>query len=205
MRILAALAACLVLVSCSSRQITATDIQGSEHAYQLRAFKLTSLVSWDLAGKLSIDDGQDGGSGRLNWEVREERSHMSFRGTLGKGSWQLTSGSGFAELEKSDGSITRAADVNDLIEQELGWFVPVDSLKWWALGVAAPGTPESMVLDGSGRILAMQQDGWDISYRRYRKFDGVELPARMDAVNGRYRLKIAVSDWKIQHAEVSDG
>lgn len=205
MRAVAALVACLILVSCSSRQIAGTNTEVFERAYQLRASSLRALNSWNLTGRLSIDDGEDGGSGKLNWEVHETGFLLKFRGTLGKASWQLTSTAGFAELEKSDGSITRAANVDELLQKELGWAVPVGALKWWVLGVAAPGKADSMHLDRHGRITAMHQNGWDITYRKYHEFGEYQLPARMDAVNGRYRVKIAVSSWRIRPGQKVDG
>ncbi len=204
MRFAAAAVACLVLVSCSSRQLVAPDRQAAENAYYRRAISLNSLDSWELAGKLSIDDGQDGGSGRLSWRVHENESLMKFRGALGKASWQLESGTGFAELQKSDGSVTRADTASELLEAELGWYIPVESLKSWALGVAAPGDPELLDLDDYGRVLAMQQSGWNITFSRYREFGDFELPGRMDAVRGRYRLKMAVSKWTLQHPAQTD-
>ena len=197
MKVLAAFTACLVLASCSSRQVVPTDRAAAEFAYQQRAASLSELDSWDMAGKLSVDDGDDGGSGKLSWKVRDESSLMNFRGALGRGAWQLDARPGYAELQKSDGTVTRAESVNDLLETEIGWHIPVQSLKWWALGVSAPGETELLDLDADGRVLAMQQDGWNISFDRYRQFDGVELPGRMDAVRGRYRVKMAVSKWTV--------
>lgn len=197
MKLLAAVVACLLLASCSTRQIVSTDREAAQFAYQQRAASLGAISSWDMAGKLSVDDGDDGGSGKLSWKVRNESSLMNFRGALGRGAWQLDSRPGFAELQKSDGTITQASTVSDLLENEIGWHIPVNSLKWWALGVSAPGDTELLDLDSDGRVLAMQQDGWNISFDRYRQFDGVELPGRMDAVRGRYRVKMAVSKWTL--------
>lgn len=197
------LVSCLFLISCSARQL-APDHEAALFAYQNRASGLKTLTAWDLTGKLSLDDSTDGGSGRLRWQVRDTRSIMNFRGAMGKGAWQLNSSPGFAELLRADGSITRSASLSDLVNSELGWHIPVDSLKWWVLGVAAPGSTEGLDLDEQGRILAMQQDGWNISFDRYRLFGSFELPVRMDAVRGRYRVKLAVASWVRNDAVTPD-
>ena len=204
MRPLAAIMVCLVLVSCSSRQITATDEPSAKLAYQKRSIEMNSVQSWSMSGKLSIDDGKDGGSGKLSWSVKDKDSLMSFRGALGKASWQLESRPGFAQLKKSNGDITQAKSVEELLQSELGWAIPVDSLRSWALGVAAPGEPDSLSLDDAGRVIAMQQDGWQINYSRYREFGSFELPGRMDVVRDQYRLKMAVANWTVQNPAVSD-
>jgi outer membrane lipoprotein LolB len=204
MRILAAALACLVFASCSSRQIVATDESSAKLVYQQRLAELSPVRSWTLSGKLSIDNGEDGGSGKLSWNVNGSESMMSFRGALGKASWQLESRPQFAQLKWSDGSISEANSVAQLLQEELGWAVPVESLTWWALGIAAPGETDSLVIDDAGRIITMQQDGWDVSYSRYRNFGSLELPGRMDVVNDQFRLKMAVASWTIQQSSVSD-
>jgi outer membrane lipoprotein LolB len=198
------LVAGLILVSCSTRQLVAPDSEAAAFAYRQRASLLKELTAWDMAGKLSLDDSEDGGSGRLDWQVRDTGSLMHFRAAMGRGAWQLNSGPGYAELLRADGSITRSSSLSDLVEAELGWRIPVDALKWWALGVPAPGSAELLDLDIKGRILAMTQDGWSISFKGYRLFDEVELPGRMDAVHGRYRVKLAVSSWTPKKAALPD-
>jgi len=201
----AVLVFCLLLYACSSHQRIASDSAAASHAYQQRLAVLENLTDWDLAGKLSLDDGDDGGSGNLSWSVRDAESRMKFRGALGKGAWQLDSGPGFAELQRSDGSLVRSASVSRLVEAEIGWQIPVDSLKSWVLGIAAPGSTDLLELDEQGRVIAMQQDGWNITYNRYRQFGDIELPGRMDAVRGQYRVKMAVSRWTLVQEDQPDG
>jgi outer membrane lipoprotein LolB len=205
MRTVAAILACLFLVSCSSRQIIEPDRGLAETAYLERAAHLSILSSWDLAGKLSLDDGEDGGSGKLKWSVRAEKSHMDFRGALGRGAWQLDSGPGYARLARANGETVYADSISDLVEQEVGWQIPVDSLRWWALGIYAPGDIEGSELDAQGRVLTLKQQGWDISFERYRVFGDQELPARIEAVNGPYRIKVAMTGWTLPVTEISDG
>ena len=157
---------------------------------------MQSLNAWDLSGKLSIDDGMDGGSGRLSWQIRNEDSQMNFRGALGKGAWQLDSGPGYAHLHKADGSMISSVSVDDLVESELGWRIPVNSLKWWALGLPAPGANERLDLDSKGRVLVMQQHGWNIAYERYGEFDAVLLPTRITIEGHGVRLRMVISKWQ---------
>jgi outer membrane lipoprotein LolB len=203
-RLLLSLAVCLVIASCSTAPVVTVDSEASSASFQKRQLTIGSMETWTLSGKLSIDDSQEGGSGRLTWSVSPGRSQMNFRGALGKGAWQLQSEPGKAELRKADGSLSSAASVNELAESELGWRVPVDALRWWALGLPAAGEPDVLDLDAEGRVLSMQQRGWHIRYDRYKMFGAFELPARMDAVHGRYRVKMAISSWTVPEAAPTD-
>ena len=204
MRFTAALVASMVLVSCSSRQTLAPDETARTFAYHQRAAELSLRTSRDLSGKLSIDDGSDGGSGKLSWKVKDELSLMSFRGALGRGAWKLDSGPGFAVLSKADGQISRASSVTELVKTELGWHIPVDSLKWWVLGIAAPGEAGLTELDSGGLLQVLHQNGWRITFDRYRLFAEATLPVRIEAVNGPYRIKLAVSGWTFPSSNPAD-
>jgi outer membrane lipoprotein LolB len=170
-------------------------------AYQERAAALTAWVRWDFIGQLSVDDGSDGGTGRLHWRVREQDSRLDFRGSLGRGAWRMTIQPGSAVLEKADGSRSEARSVEELIQREVGWRIPVESLRHWVLGLRAPGHSRAMEVDDQGRITRLEQQGWSIDFDRYRRWEGVELPGRIEAVRGELRVKLVAGRWSRPQAE----
>ncbi len=104
---------------------------------------------------------------------------------------------GAALLEKSDGTRTRSATVDQLIQLEIGWQVPVDALRWWVRGLAAPGALQGLELDGSGLPRRLEQQGWTIEFERYQQVGDLSMPGRLEAVNAPYRIKLAVSRWAL--------
>jgi outer membrane lipoprotein LolB len=60
-----------------------------------------------------------------------------------------------------------ASDVESLTEDILGWRIPLAGLKYWALGTHSPLTIAMKDLDENGRVVAIRQDGWIISYLSY--------------------------------------
>jgi len=195
----------LLLPACSTRQVQEMDAGPPELVYQQRSERLQAIEEWDFHGRLSMDDGRDGGSGRLHWSTREAVSSLDFRGALGRGAWRLSVKPGEALLEKGDGSSTRAPTVDQLIQREIGWQLPVDMLQWWVLGLNAPGPFNSMELDEAGLARSFEQGGWTIEYDRYQDADGIEMPRKMEAVSGRYRIKLAVSRWELNAGEFPGG
>ncbi|NND45040.1 MAG: outer membrane lipoprotein LolB [Xanthomonadales bacterium] len=173
-------------------------------AYQERRSGITAIGHWRLSGKLSIDDGEDGGSGRLDWVVNGDFAQLDFRGAFGKGAWRLELGPSGARLHKADGSVVVAPTVDTLVVEEVGWRIPVDALQWWARGLAAPGDERAMELDPEGRVLRLNQHGWEILYSRYRAFGNQQLPGRMDASSGDRRVKLAIVGWTPQEPETPD-
>lgn len=166
-------------------------------AYQVRTGQLNAITEWGLAGKISLDDGDQGGSGKLQWDVEPGHSVMGFSGAMGRGGWQLQMGPEGAQLKMADGTVQTAADVRDLIREHIGWPVPLDALQWWARGLAAPGVTENEQFGPEGLLISLRQFGWNVDFSRYDSVDGIELPVRLKATRNDYRVKLAISRWRM--------
>lgn len=170
-------------------------------AYQDRTNKLNEIDEWGLAGKISLDDGDQGGSGKLQWDVEPGQSEMDFHGAMGRGAWHLKMGPEGAQLKMADGTEQTAVDVNDLIREHVGWPIPLDALQWWARGLAAPGMTENEQFGAGGLLVSLRQFGWNVDFNRYDSVGDIELPVRLKATRNNYRVKLAISRWRM---DVSD-
>ena len=166
-------------------------------AYEDRSSKLTAITRWGLTGKISLDDGDQGGSGKLRWDVTADRSELDFRVAMGRGAWQLKIAPQRASLKMADGTEQTAADVRDLVWEHVGWPVPLDALQWWARGLAAPGGSENEQFGPGGLLISLRQFGWDVQFNRYDSAAGFELPVRLKATRDNYRVKLAISRWRM--------
>ncbi len=173
--------------------------QGTDdrQVYLERAARLAGFEQWGLVGRLSLDDGEQGGSGKLRWDVWPAGSDLDFHGAMGRGAWQLQVREDDTTLRASDGSVQTASDVNSLMQDNVGWSVPVEALAWWVRGLQAPGVVEMAEFDTDGLLLRLQQSGWDVEFKRYRSFDGTALPVRLEAQQGTHRIKLAVGSWRL--------
>ena len=116
----------------------------AEQAYQSHAEVLAGIPSWSLVGRISLDDGDRGGSGKLQWHVESENSELDFHGAMGRGAWHLQIGPEGAVLREANGDQQTAPGVNALIQDRIGWSIPVDALQWWVRGLTAPGPIEDL-------------------------------------------------------------
>ena len=190
------LIAALLLNACTGVTIKEPGLPGGQ-VYQQRADRIAAIDQWGLVGRLSLDDGEDGGSGRLSWEARPVGSDLDFHGAMGRGAWQLQVREDSAILKEADGGMQEAPDVNELMRNRIGWSVPVEALAWWVRGLKAPGETGSQQLDADGRLLSLQQNGWTVEFNRYRLIDDIELPVRLEAQKDNYRVKLAVGRWRL--------
>ena len=159
---------------------------------------------WSLAGRLAVSDSKDGGSGNLRWEQTENGSRMDFHGAMGRGAWRMTSNASGARLELADGTIHDAGSVDMLVRSQLGWDIPVDSLSWWVRGLAAPGGYQERRLGEEGDLQELLQDGWTVTFGKYRSFGGAMLPVKVSARQADWKIKLAIRDWNLPAEEGPD-
>ncbi len=186
----------LLLNACTGVPVK-EPLSGNMAMYQERAAKLGTVPEWGLVGRISLDDGDDGGSGRLQWDVKADSSELDFHGAMGRGAWHLQINPEGAVLKEANGAEQTASGVNDLIQDRMGWPIPVDALQWWVRGLAAPGAIEGEKLDAEGLLISLEQFGWSVGYSRYDSVAGVLLPRRLNVTRDNYRLKLAISRWQM--------
>ena len=189
----------LLLAGCAAPQPRAPDLTTPDAAYRERAALLGSLSDWSFTGRLGLRQGDEGGSGRLDWVQRSAASDLRFRGALGAGAWRLQVKSDAARLVLADGTERVSHDVVSLVQESTGWRLPVDALGWWVLGLAAPEEMPVQVLELSedGLPQSFQQAGWQLSYERYSDDQPAPLPTRLLARRDDVTVRLAISRWQI--------
>ena len=186
----------LILNACTGVTVKKPGLDNSA-VYQERAVKLGSISEWGLVGRISLDDGDQGGSGKLKWDIQSGSSSLDFHGAMGRGAWHLEIGPNGAVLREANGSEQTAPGVNALIQDRMGWPIPVDALQWWVRGLAAPGAIEDEQFDVDGLLINLRQFDWNVEFGRYKSQDGIELPIRLNATRENYRVKLAISRWRM--------
>ncbi len=158
----------LLLAGCAAPQPRTPDLTAPDAAYRERAALLGSLSDWSFTGRLGLRQGDEGGSGRLDWMQRSATSELRFRGALGAGAWRLQAGPREARLILADGTERVGVDVVALVHETTGWRLPVDALAWWVRGLTAPQEipAQALELSDDGLPQSFQQAGWRLSRRR---------------------------------------
>ena len=192
------------LSACSTIPPGSQELAARSLLYEDRQEQLVEAVSWSLQGRLAVRNDQDGGSGSFRWLEQPQNTQMDFHGALGRGAWRLVAEPAGVVLERADGSSQRAGTIDEMVQGELGWAIPVDALSWWVRGLAAPGEVERRMLNETGSLAELQQLDWTIEYGRYRSFQGFELPVKMTARRQDVSVKLAVKDWDLSWEAAPD-
>jgi outer membrane lipoprotein LolB len=163
---------------------------------------LNDLDRWQAHGRLGVSgpDKDKGGSGSFAWRQSGDLSNVEIRGPIGIGGVHLEmSGAGGNPdlvLQTSDGRRLESDAAWRELQTQLGASVPAGNLRFWMLGLAAPGEHRWLDADENG-VVTLEQGGWRIDYQRYSDEPGVRVPVRMSATSGDARVRIVVDRWQL--------
>jgi outer membrane lipoprotein LolB len=77
----------------------------------------------------------------------------------------------------------------------LGWRLPLDGLRYWVLGVAAPGSAATPQRDADQHLVRLTQQGWRIDYLGYKRVDGTDLPGKIFLQRDEVEVKLVIDAW----------
>jgi outer membrane lipoprotein LolB len=157
---------------------------------------LRELDRWQARGRLGVSGPESGGSGSFDWQQRGDRSDVQIRGPVGVGSVRLQLRGDDLTLETSGGQRLEEQAAWNELEARLGAPVPAGSLRYWMLGLAAPGEHRWHEENSEG-VVTLEQGGWRIDYQRYSTEPGARVPVKMNASNGASRVRIVVDRWRL--------
>lgn len=155
------------------------------------------IQSWKLNGRLSITSEKESGTVTFRWSQDDEAYLMSFIAPLGQGTFALRGGEeDGVYLLTAKNQILHADNAETLLQQTVGWHVPVGGFRYWVRGLPEPGVDMvNQQVDEHGRVTEMQQADWNISIKRYMDVDGLDLPAKIFMHNDHVKLKLIIQTW----------
>lgn len=155
----------------------------------------SALRDWTATGRMAIAAGEDGGNGSFSWTQRDATTRLELRGPLGAGGVQLMVGPGSMSLTDAGGRQLDAEAARAELTTRLGADLPWQYLRYWMLGLAAPGEAATVEAGSAAPWRVIEQSGWRLTYDSFVRVHGVELPQRFSAQRGTLRVRVFVDDW----------
>jgi len=156
-----------------------------------------ALQHFQVEGRFSLRHEASSYAGKLAWRHGPEGDDIFLMNPFGQGAAQINRRAGAARLVTSDQKEYLAEDADQLVADVLGYPLPVAGMAEWLLARAAPGA--KVVRDAQGRLLYLQEAGWEIDYDYGDTLDPQALPVRLTARRGEsMELKLRIDDWSAQ-------
>ena len=150
-----------------------------QQLWQTRESALLPIQHWELRGRLAVRADERGGQASLTWKRDAAQHSIRLNGPLVRGVVRVTQDETGAQLQDAEQRVFHAASAEELLYRYTGWRLPLTNLNYWVRGVPVPGLPAIRELDDAGRLKTLRQQGWDVQYQEYVRFEGHELPNRL--------------------------
>lgn len=194
MRRLAAITLGLALLAGCASQAPSPESPREKGDWAEQQPRLKMLDSWRLAGKLGLRTPNDAQSANLDWTQRAGHYHMLISGPFGAGRSVLEGGPDGVVLTTGEGRF-EADTAEQLMEQQLGWSLPISALDNWVRGLPSPIVEYQLTRDALNFPQRLRQAGWVIDYRDWTRADGLWLPRRMVMSFADWRATLVVNEW----------
>ena len=155
---------------------------------------LETLERYGLNGRVAVAANGQGFSASLRYAQRAGSSEMSLDGPLGIGGLRLELEGDQLEIATSRGDTLDGVEARAELERRLGFELPLNELRWWLLGIPAPGEATVNAAD-TGEISDFTQRGWRVSINTRAPGLGFLLPQRLTAEREGARMKLLVENW----------
>jgi outer membrane lipoprotein LolB len=161
-----------------------------------RRAQLQALDPFALTGRVAVFAGTDGFNAHLNWQQRGVRTTLDLNGPLGVGGIHVVADGGVLSLTNSQGQRLTDAQARNELKAKLGFDPPLNSLRYWILGVPDPASPSVETVGADQQLASLEQDGWQIVYSDYVSAGQTALPQRLALHRGDVRVRVIVDHWK---------
>jgi outer membrane lipoprotein LolB len=168
-------------------------------AWEKHRASVASIKEWTLQGRIAVETDKDSLNAGLYWVQNGDAYSLRVMAPLSQGTFELKGNPGQVELTDPRNRTVRARDPEALMQQQLGWSLPLAGMRDWIKGIPGPGVPAKDVrYDEMGRVTDMRQDGWRISVLRYKTVGDKDLPDKLFMQNGSVKIRMVVGEWKLR-------
>ncbi len=190
----------VLLASCQSLNINnATEI-GQSTKFDMTALetKLKKLDKWTARGVIGIRFNSKADLANYVYSQDGDDYSIKLYGPLGIVSVEIKGNSDKVVFIDNKGKETQEDNVENLMMQHLGWYVPVEVLKSLIKGVPVSDKDTNRQIDDHNLVEVLLEKGWEIDYSNYKMFDGeYPLPTKIKMTRDSVSLKIIVKSWVV--------
>ena len=168
-----------------------------EPRYETQARQsLYKLQRWSFDGRLAITGKNDAWSASVNWVHTVNDEKIKLAGPLGQGATFIQLSGNLVTIDRGDNKPLTSTQPELFINQQLGLFVPVQSLRYWVVGVPEPSSRYNLTPTG------FTQAGWLIDYKQTQPVDSRVMPYKISVSNEQLKLKLIIDQWVLNDATV---
>lgn len=199
--ITALLATLLILTGCSTTKTLDTSTTSASVPWPDHFKSIEAISHWQSNAKIAIKIKKKTQTAKMIWQQENDQFNIEFSGPFGQGGLSLRGNNSAVVLNIAKEAPIKGTTTSKILRERLGWELPVENAKYWILGIPSPLTKNQATLKDE-RLSTLLQDGWKISYPRYKKFGSHYLPTKITISKGDLNFLIVIYQWNTQQNTV---
>lgn len=158
--------------------------------------KIEHIQDFSLKGRIGVITKQKNHSARLAWQHVPENDNIDIYSPLGGKVANIVKTPEQVMLTDNKQKTLHAKDTETLTEDTLGFRLPLAGLSYWSLGKPSNmSIANKIIWDENGRITALEQDGWLITFNKYTANESYTLPNKVTLKNSQITIKFIIDKW----------
>lgn len=191
-----ALLAAMLLAGCATPREPAAVLPRAQAEQQLAL-----LADFAFEGRAALRQAEKGTQASLAWVQRGEDARLRLSGPFGAGALRVELEGDLLTMEDSRGTRLSGPDAEAALVEQVGFVPPLASLRWWLLGLPAPGHEAQLQRDEAGLPARLSQQGWQVEYQEFREEllgpGKTAMPRRMRATREALDLRLVIDRWDL--------
>ncbi len=179
---------CLYLSACATQT---SKIASHDNA-------VADIEQWHIRGKIGIRSPNESLSAMLNWQQLTGAYTIRLSGALGSGSLQIIGNDSGVTVRQAGEIDQYASDAGQLLQQRLGWSVPIEHIYYWIRGLPA-AVPIDQQARANGQLSMLKQAGWHIEFLRYQQFANFALPSKLRLQHEDLKVTLIIKEWQLKN------
>lgn len=161
-----------------------------------RSDQLYNISVWTLQGAASIETSSQTVFTHFTWHQDDGKYYLQLVGPLGLNAIEM--GGTSEHFYFNDGKQKHTATTPEqLMDEQLGWILPVSPLYYWIRGIPTPNKQAIKKFDAYHHLVLLKQGNWTIKYTAWIGIRGVDLPSKISITHPKIQLRLAITGWNI--------
>jgi len=190
----------LLLGGCVSLRPPAADNHFAVRSPAERQAQLMPLTAWTMEGAFSVQaPHQTPVIASYRWQQQDLANYrITLSALLNLGQLTFISKGGQVTLTGGNQRPVSASNAESLMQQNLGWSIPVSQLAYWVRGLPSPDSPAvSQQFDSYGHLIALRQAGTQLRWGSYHRYGTIDLPTVLWLTRPDLAAKLVIKNWHI--------
>lgn len=164
-----------------------------------RQAELAKIKYWRMSGSFSVRQANHGAEiANFTWWQSDRTYRISILSALDLYRVDIYRMNNIVKLWKNGTLSLTAHSPEELLEEALGWSLPISNLRYWILGMPAPQKHGTFYVkyDGFGHLKDLKQDGWTLHFDSYkRQLNAPDFPKEIILTHENLTVKIVMKQW----------